>query len=185
MIIMRNHIIKELMMNQKESENNKHFLEITPELRSILNNTKSNLQSSERRKFMAQIVKLLGSGGQRIAERELKWDRKTIIKGNHELSSGLDCIDNFSGRGRKPSETHLPNLLNDIKAIVEPESQTDPTFRTTQLYSPISAGEVRRRLIESGKYTDKELPKKRTICKKLNLLGYSLRKVAKTRPKKK
>ncbi len=170
-------------MIQDKIENGK--LEITPELKETLNETRSNLKGAERRKFMAKIVKLLGPGGQRKAERELGWDRKTIIKGTHELTSGFDCIDNFSGKGRKPIEEHLPDLLNDIKAVVEPESQADPTFRTTQLYSPITAEEVRRRLIESGKYSELELPVTRTICNKLNQLNYSLRKVSKTEPKKK
>ncbi len=172
-------------MIQDKIENRKSVLEITPELKEALNETRSALKVSERRKFMARIVKLLGPGGQRQAERELGWDRKTIIKGNHELTSGFDCKDDFSGRGRKPTEAHLPDLSDDIRAIVEPKSQTDPTFRTTQLYSPITAEEVRRRLIESGKYSDEELPKVRTIRKKLNQLNYSLRKVAKTKPKKK
>ncbi len=170
-------------MIQDKIENGK--LEITPELKETLNETRSNLKGAERRKFMAKIVKLLGPGGQRKAERELGWDRKTIIKGTHELTSGFDCIDNFSGKGRKPIEEHLPDLLNDIKAVVEPESQADPTFRTTQLYSPITAEEVRRRLIESGKYSELELPVTRTICNKLNQLNYSLRKVSKTEPQKK
>ncbi|MDM8543880.1 hypothetical protein QUF90_22625 [Desulfococcaceae bacterium HSG9] len=59
---------------------------------------------------MAGIVKVLGPGGQRQAERELGWDRKTIIKGCHELTGGFDCKDDFSGRGRKPTEAHLPDL---------------------------------------------------------------------------
>ncbi len=117
---------------------------------------------------MAGIAKLPGPGGLRLAERELGWDRKTIIKGCHELTSGFDCKDNFSGRGRKPAEAHLPDLTDDIRAIAEPKSLTDPTFRTVQLYSPITAEEVRRRLIESGKYSEVELPKVRTIQKKLN-----------------
>jgi hypothetical protein len=173
------------MMIQDKIEKRKSILEITPELKEVLNETRSALKGSDRRKFMARIVKLLGPGGQRQAERELGWDRKTIIKGCHELTCGFDCKDDFSGRGRKPAEAHLPDLLDDIRAIVEPKSQTDPTFRTTQLYSPITAEEVRRRLIESGKYSDVELPKVRTIQKKLNQLNYSLRKVAKTKPKKK
>jgi len=172
-------------MIQEKNENCKSIFEITPELKETLNVTRLALKGSERRKFMARIVKQLGTGGQRKAERELGWDRKTIIKGTHELNSGFDCIDNFSGRGRYLAEVHLPDLLDEIKAIVEPKSQTDPTFRTTQLYTPITAAEVHRRLIESGKYSDEGLPKVRTIRNKLNQINYSLRKVGKTNPKKK
>ena len=159
--------------------------EITPELRKFLNETRSKLKGSERREFMANVVLLLGRGGQSRAERELGWDRKTIGKGIKELKTGIRCIDNFSGRGRHRAEHYLPNLLEDIKQIVEPVSQCDPTFRSTQLYSPLTAAEVHRRLIEEQNYTQDELPTVRTINNKLNELGLRLKKVDKCKPKKK
>ena len=158
---------------------------LTPELKKFLNETRSQLKGPERRKFMANAVRLMGKGGQLRAEIELGWDRKTIIKGTKELKSGIDCIDNFSGRGRDPIEKKLPNLLDDIRQIVEPVSQCDPTFHNVELYSPITAREVHRRLIEDKKYTIELLPTVRTIRNKLNQLGYRLKKVAKCKPKKK
>jgi hypothetical protein len=159
--------------------------EITPDLKAALNETRAKLKGFDRRRFMAQIVMSLGRGGQRRAMRELGWNRNLIIKGIKELKSGLRCIDDYSSRGRKPSEHHLPNLLDDIRAIVEPVSQVDPTFRTDQNYCPLTAGEVRRRLIDEKKYTDEELPKERTIRSKLNELGFKPQKVAKSKPLKK
>lgn len=159
--------------------------EITPEMKQTLNETRNALKGSERRKFMAKIVRLMGPGGQRRAERELGWNRGAIVKGEKELSSGFDCVDNFSGRGRKPSEHHLPDLLDDIGSIVEPLSQADPTFRTDQSYCPLTAGEVRRRLTEEIGYEDRLLPTERTIRTKLNELGFKPQKTAKTKPKKK
>lgn len=150
-----------------------------------MNETRSNLRGSERRKFMARVVRLMGKGGQRRAERELGWSRPTILKGTKELDSGFNCIDNFSGRGRQRIEKKLPTLIDDIKDIVEPKSQCDPTFRTTQLYSPLTAEEVWCRLKEDKKYPPGQLPTVRTISNKLNYLGYSLKKVSKTEPKKK
>jgi hypothetical protein len=129
--------------------------------------------------------RVLGRGGQSRAERELGWDRKTIGKGIKELKSGIRCIDNFAGRGRHRAEHHLPNLLEDIKQIVEPVSQCDPTFRTTELYSPLTAAEVHRRLIEQKNYTVEQLPSVRTISTKLNELKFNLKKVEKCKPKKK
>jgi hypothetical protein len=73
---------------------------LTAELKKFLNETRSRLKGCERRKFMAKVVLLMGRGGQLRVERELGWDRKTIIKGTKELTSGIDCIDNFSGWGR-------------------------------------------------------------------------------------
>lgn len=158
---------------------------ITPELKKTLKETRETLKGSERRMFMAKIVRLMGRGGQRRVESEFGWHREAIIKGEKELSGGIRCIDNFSGRGRRPAEYHLPNLLNDIKSVVEPQSQADPTFRTDQSYSPLTAGEVRRRLIDEMRYDDRQLPTERTIRTKLNQLNFKPQKVAKTKPKKK
>ncbi len=114
-------------------------MELTETLKTIFTQIADTLKGSERRVFMAQVVKALGKGGQRRAEAELGWDRHTIRKGMHELESGFEGYDNFSARGRKAAEVHLPNLLDDIKAIVDVESQTDPSFKTTRLYIRLSA----------------------------------------------
>ena len=159
--------------------------ELTSELKMFLNATRSKLKGGERREFMANVVLLLGRCGQSRAVRELGWDHKTIRKGIKELKAGICCIDNFAGRGRNRAEHHLPNLLEDIKDIVEPVSQSDPTFRTTDLYSPLTAAEVHRRLVEQKKYNVEQLPTVRTISNKLNELGLHLKKVDKCKPKKK
>jgi transposase len=129
-------------------------------------------------------VLALGKGGQRLAERELGWNRKTIRKGQEELSHEIVCLDAYSSRGRKRSEDHLPSLLSDIRAIVDGQSQADPQFRTNRLYTRLTAAEVRRQLLAHKGYTDEELPTAETIATKLNQLGYSLKKVAKTQPQK-
>ena len=157
-------------------------MELTNTLKQIFIETAKTLKGSDRRLFMAKVVKAMGQGGQRQTETELGWYRGTIRKGMRELDSGFRCYDNFSARGRKPAEDHLPNLLNDIKAIVETESQTDPTFQTTRLYIRLSAAEVRQQLIEQKGYRDEQLPSAETIRTKLNGLGYHLKKVKKVSP---
>ena len=94
------------------------------------------------------------------------------------------CLDGFKLRGRKRSEEHLPNLLKDITAIVDGQSQADPQFRTNRLYTRLTATEVRRQLMTQKGYSDDELPTAETIATKLNELGYFLKKVAKTQPQK-
>jgi len=160
-------------------------MEPTETLKEIFIETAKVLTGHDRRVFMARAVKGLGKGGQCMAETELGWDRGTIRKGMHELESGFECHDNFSGRGRKAAEAHLPNLLEDIKEIVDTESQTDPTFKTTRLYIRVSAAEVRKQLIEQKGYSDEELPTTETIRTKLNKSGYYPKKVKKSEPKKK
>jgi len=78
----------------------------------------------------------------------------------------------------------LPNLLTDMAAIVDSQSQADPQFRTNRLYTRLDAAEVRRQLIAQKGYTDAELPTVQTITTKLNSLGYYPQKVAKSEPKK-
>ena len=106
---------------------------LTDDLKELFRSTAKALKGHARRVFMAKAVKWLGKGGQRRAEEELNWNRGTVRKGMHELESGFACVDAFSARGRKRAEDHLPNLLDDIKAIVDEQSQADPTFKTTRL----------------------------------------------------
>jgi hypothetical protein len=160
-------------------------MELTDSIKTLLVTTAKELKGSARRLFMARTVKELGSGGQQRAARELGWGRMTIRKGVRELDSGFACIDAVSLRGRKRAEDHLPNLLSDITAIVDGQSQTDPQFRTSRLYTRLSAREVRRQLIAQKGYIDAELPTAATISAKLNALGYYPQTVAKSRPQKK
>jgi hypothetical protein len=160
-------------------------MELTKELKDIFIETGQELKGYARRVFQAKVVKLLGQGGQRQAEAELGWNRGTTRKGQAELAGEFGYWDQFRQRGRKPAEHYLPNLLDDIKAIAEGVSQTDPTFQTTQLYLRLSAAEVRKQLIEQKGYLDEDLPGEDTIGTKLNELGYSLKKVRKSQPLKK
>ncbi len=114
-------------------------MKLTAELKALFMETSQTLKGQERRIFMAKVVRLLGPGGQRQAEKELGWNRGTIRKGSRELSSGLRCADAFSARGRKRAEEKLPYLCEDIKGIVDSQSQIDPSFKTERLYTRLSA----------------------------------------------
>jgi Rhodopirellula transposase DDE domain len=159
-------------------------MELTASIKVLCKETAQQLRGSARRLFMARTVRELGPGGQSRAERELGWNRGTIRQGLHELTSGFTCVEAFGLRGRKPAEAHLPHLLEDIRAIVDSQSQADPQFRSRRLYTRLSAPEVRRQLIAQRGYRDDELPTAETIGVKLNALGYTLKKVAKTHPQK-
>ena len=160
-------------------------MELTDSLKTLFMETAQALKGSARRLCMARTVKELGPGGQRCAERALGWNRGTLRKGTHELQSGCTCLDAFSARGRKRAEDHLPHLLSDIQAIVDSQSQADPQFRTTRLYTRLSAAEVRRQLIVRQGYSHEALPTVQTITTKLNSLGYFPKKVTKSQPQKK
>ena len=158
-------------------------MELTEEWKEHFIGTAQKLKGSNRRKYMAEVAQKVGS--ERKAARELGWVRGTIRKGQQELKSGIDSIDAFHKRGRKRSEEQLPNLRVDVQAIVEGETQTDPSFKSSRLYTRLSANEVRQQLIKKKGYTDEQLPSVRTISNRLNAWGYHLKRVSKSKPKKK
>src|SRR5215469_17502659 len=159
-------------------------MEIAGALRDLLMETAASLSGAERRHFMANALDKLRLG-QREAAGLFGWGRDTLRKAGHEMSTGLTCADAFSRRGRKPVEHRLPHLFDDLHGLVQDHLQTDPTFQTTGLYCRLSATEVRKQLIARKGYTDEGLPSVQTIGDKLNLLGFRLRSVIKSRPQKK
>ena len=134
---------------------------------------------------MAAAAAQLGRGGSAYLHRELGWDRTTMRKGLQELKDGEIRPDASHLRGRKPLEATMTRLDEDLKTIGEGSSQTDPTFRTTQLYRRLTAREVRRRLIEDFGYDADQAPSERTLRRKLNALGFKPRRVAKSKPLRK
>ena len=160
-------------------------LKITPELKRVWAQTLAKLSGAGRRVFMASVIKGLGRGGASQAQIALGWDRTTVRKGLHELNCGVVCLDAVAQRGRKPLEAKLPRLEADLRDMGEAASQTDPTFRTTQLYRRLTAGEARRRLIEEKGYAPDAAPSERSLRRKLSALGFKPRRVAKSKPLRK
>ena len=157
-------------------------MEITPEIRDMLNETRVSLNGYSRRHFMAQVVETMLDSSPMRAEKELGWNRVTLAKALDELRGGYCLIDQFQQRGRKRAEEELPTLLDDIRNLAERHSQTDPTFRTTRQYTRLSAVGLRQQLIAEKGYTDEALPTEQTIRSKLNELGYRLKRVKKVVP---
>ena len=147
-------------------------MELTDTLKAMLIETARALKGYERRRFMARIVKELGPGGQRLAERELGWSRVTIRKGLHELESDHDYVTRSAPQGRLRAEDYLPYLLVDICALVEQQRRANPHCCDDPQRACLSAAEVRRRLIAECGYNDAELPTVQTIAAKLKVLGY-------------
>lgn len=165
-----------------ESVDDTSWIELSDALVTLLNATKRQLKGSDRRLFMARVVQRLGPGGQRKAEKRLGWNRKTIRKALKELDSGIVCIDAFSLRGRNSALERWPHLVDDIHQIVAPHCQTDATFRTSTLYTRLTASKTRQLLITEKGYDPHQMPARRTLNRLLNRMGYHLRKVKKTNP---
>src|SRR5438270_5351794 len=90
-------------------------MELTEEVKVLLLTTAKELKGSARRMFMARTVQALGEGGQRLAERELGWNRGTIRKGMHEAAHGIACVDGFGLRGRKGQYISLKGLPQEVE----------------------------------------------------------------------
>lgn len=103
-------------------------------------------------------------------------------KGTIELESGMSIPDQYSNCGRKRAEYHLPNLFSDIKSIVDPHSQADPTFRSKRIFSPLTVGDISRRLQAEKGSRSSDLPTVRTIQNKLNDLEIRPQRVKKCEP---
>ena len=113
------------------------------------------------------------------------WGRGTVTKGLRERVTGITCQDHYAGRGNRRTEEKCPQLETDIRALVEPVSQADPTFQTPFAYSRITAKAVRQALIDEKGYTDATFPCEKTIGNMLNRLDYRLKRLQKITPRKK
>jgi hypothetical protein len=157
-------------------------MELTEMEKELHRETAKELKGPARRLYMARVAQNLGRGGPSVLSRAVGWSRDTINKGLKELKSGLICYDNYSGRGRKRAEVQHPNLLDDIRAIADQHSQTDPSFASTRLYLRLSAASVRQQLIQLKGYQAETLPSAEVIRQRLNELGYNLQAVKKVNP---
>jgi hypothetical protein len=84
-------------------------MELTEEVKVLVLNTAKELKGSARRMFMARMVQALGEGGQRLAERELNWNRGTIRKGMRCLWRAGSCVWMASGcAGASAAKTTCP-----------------------------------------------------------------------------
>jgi hypothetical protein len=158
---------------------------LTKEVIASFKDAARKLTGPKRRAFEAQVTFDYLDGNIWNAEKVFGWSHHTVALGLNELRTGITCLDNFSARGNRKTEAKSPELEADIRALAEPESQTDPKFQSPFLYTRMTAKAVRRALIDQKGWTDEGLPHVNTIGEILNRLGIKLRPVQKTKPLKK
>ena len=157
----------------------------THQYEALIRSAAQRLKGHERRLFQAEVANALCGGSCRAAERRFGWGRDCVETGLHEASSGLRCVDNFAAKGALPSEEKDLQLAADIRAIVEPHTQADPELKSSRRYTNLSAKEVIEALASQYGYSDKQLPKERTMRDILNRMGYRLKRIQKAKPLKK
>ena len=161
-------------------------VELSKQVVESIKSAARKLTGHERRQFQAESALEYCGGNPRQAERVFGWVRDTVNTGLHELRTGIRCFDSFSVRGRHKTEEKYPEIAQQIHALVEPESQADPKFQTPLAYTRMTAKAVREQLTAKAKTdgTEPHVPPERSLYRILNRLGYRLRRVRKTKPKK-
>lgn len=159
--------------------------ELTESMRETIRSAARRLTGFQRRQFQAEMAIKYCRGNPRRAEGVFGWGRDAVNTGLNELRSGIRCVENYSTRGRRKSEEKIPELVQEIHALVEPESQADPKFQTPLAYTRITAKAVHEWLVANAAGDGRQVPAERTLYDILNRLGYRLRRVQKTKPQKK
>ena len=159
---------------------------IDKEKKKLIDEAVKRLKGYQRREYIALISLEYFDGNARQTERKMGWGRECIQKGLKEKETGIQCLDNKAGCGRKRTEDQIPHLSNDIKSLADPQTQSDPAMKKSSLsYTRITAKAMRRALIQDKGYRDEDLPCEVTIGNILNRLGYNLKRVLKAKPVKK
>jgi hypothetical protein len=142
------------------------------------------LKGADRRTFQAEATRDYCNGSPRIAERKFGWNRDTVQKGLGEMATG-EIVPDAPKTGCPGFFERLPDLEADIRSLVDPNSQTHPTFDNTFRYTRMTAKAVLEALVCEKGYKKEKLPAESTMRALLNKMGYRLRRVQKTRPQKK
>lgn len=157
---------------------------ITPEVVEMISRLVASIPWPSRRQAMGDVALTILDGKPRVAEKEFGWNRSSVELGINEFRSGIICVNDLSQRHKPNFEKKNPKLLDAIRRIMEPHSQTEPRLRTTLLYTNMTAQSVYDALLEEG-WSAESLPTVRTISNILNRNEYRLRTVAKTKVQKK
>ena len=165
--------------------------ELTNSVVATIKDAAEKLTGHRKRAFQAKVTWDYLGGSARRAETVFGWGREAVqrglreIQGLRELPIVVTRQNYRDARGRRKTEERLARLEEDIRSLVDPQSQADPKFQSTFAYTRLTAAAVRQALLNHKDYKDRDLPSERTIRRILNRLGFRLRRVQKTKPVKK
>lgn len=156
---------------------------VSVEMVKLISNLVDLIPWPARRSAMGEVTLSLLNGKHRVAESVFGWNRSAVKVGIKEFQTGILCVNDISARVKPKTEEKNPKLLAEIHAIMELQSESESSLRTTLLYTDITAKAVYDTLVENG-WTAETLPTVRTISNILNRQDYRLRTVAKTKVQK-
>jgi transposase len=135
------------------------------------------LDEQSRRRFVALEAQALGRGGVSLMARISGLARSTIQRGLADIrdntAAPLGRIRQPGG-GRKKKEVQDPNLISDLKSLVEPVTRGDPT--QPLLWTSRSLRNLCKELSEKGHEVSPTV-----VGNLLRRMGYSLQANRKTR----
>ena len=73
----------------------------------------------DRRQAMADVTNTLLNGKTRVAEDVFGWGRTAVSLGMNELQTGIVCVNDLSKRRKPTTEEKYPELVVDIRRIVD------------------------------------------------------------------
>ena len=165
--------------------------ELTDPMVATIKDAAAKLTGHQKRAFQAKVtLDYLGASARR-AETVFGWGREAVqrgvweVQGVQQASIVVPHPQCHDARGRRKTEERLSRLEEDIRSLVEPQSQVDPKLQSAFAYTRMTAAAVRKALIDKKGYDDDDLPGERTIRRILNRLDFRLRRVQKTKPLKK
>ena len=100
------------------------------------------------------------------------------------VKNKLPNLSNKNKCGRKSLFQIYPTLKEDITKIVENHCITDPRFKSEKQYVRLSIKEIKKQLVETGKYNSESFSDS-ALNNLVNFMGYNLKKVQKIKPLKK
>lgn len=152
---------------------------------------KNQIENIKIEKNHSSKIRQIGSlvldvGGHCISAvaKECSCSRKFVKKCYLIVRDNLEIVSSRHNSGRKKITEKYPELQEDIRTIMNNNAYTDPHFQTEQQFTCLSVKEIKKRLLETGKYEPNFIAES-TLSNLLNEMGYNLKKVKWNKPLKK
>ena len=157
----------------------------TPQQIADLRLAASHMTGATRRAFQAEMTLKYCDGNARRAEDIFGWGRHNIAVGLAEKRTGIVCLSLHAAcSGRRRLEDQYPEAAEALVELAFAHAQQDPTFRTTVSSTRLTA----KTALEGLRQKSMEvalLPAPSTMAVILHRLGFRLRHVVKSTPRKK
>ena len=138
-----------------------------------------------------QKMKMIGSLAVDIGKRCISALSKIFGLSRITIRKAIKIFENkvfykkeIETRGRKKLIEKYSSLKEDITKVIENYLSTDPRFKTEKQYVNMTVKEIKKQLIETGKYQENSFSNS-SLNNILNSMDYGLKKVQKTKPLKK